>query len=73
MVSESETEPELAAFSENVPVQGPPSPPNFSPQLRPLKVDEGADATFQCSLTGNPRPKVRLCQSTLILHGERFD
>ncbi len=63
-MSESETEPELAAFNENLPSSGPAGPPQFKAQLRDQKLNEGSDAILQCSLSGNPRPRV-----SSIIHG----
>ncbi|VDD90655.1 unnamed protein product [Enterobius vermicularis] len=53
-VSESETEPELAAIDpRNVG-----TPPILQTPLKGLRLTEGTDAILQCSVVGNPKPTI---------------
>ncbi len=53
-VSESETEPELAALD----ARAPGSAPLVRTGLRGLRLTEGTDAILQASIVGNPKPRV---------------
>ncbi|VDK72601.1 unnamed protein product [Litomosoides sigmodontis] len=53
-LSESETEAELASIE----FRGFGGPPRMQTPLKGLRLTEGTDALLQCSITGNPKPKV---------------
>ncbi|KAL3986033.1 Immunoglobulin I-set domain family protein [Acanthocheilonema viteae] len=53
-LSESETEAELASIDS----RGFGGPPRMQTPLKGLRLTEGTDALLQCSITGNPKPKI---------------
>uniref|UniRef100_A0A0R3RRM2 Ig-like domain-containing protein n=1 Tax=Elaeophora elaphi TaxID=1147741 RepID=A0A0R3RRM2_9BILA len=53
-LSESETEAELASIDS----RGFGGPPQMQIPLKGLRLTEGTDALLQCSITGNPKPKI---------------
>ena len=48
------------AFEETVPLMQC-CPPKFEQKLNNFQLMEGSDATFVCKVSGNPKPKVRVC------------
>lgn len=57
-VSESETEPELAALDARTPG----GRPIVRTALRGLRLTEGTDAILQANIVGNPKPQVSIFQ-----------
>lgn len=55
-LSESETEAELASIES----RGFHRPPEIQIPLKGLRLTEGTDGLLQCTITGNPKPKVPL-------------
>lgn len=55
-ISESETEPELAAIDLHKIC----TPPVIQSPLRGLRLTEGTDAILQCTVIGYPKPRVKL-------------
>lgn len=61
VISESETEPELANLHLNIQRRdfiGVQTAPTFKTGLRNLKLTEGTDAILECQVVGNPKPQV---------------
>ncbi|CAD6198030.1 unnamed protein product [Caenorhabditis auriculariae] len=54
-ISESETEPELAALDAK---SGPGAKPIVRTPLRGLRLTEGTDAILQANIVGNPKPRI---------------
>ncbi|CAI4222563.1 unnamed protein product [Auanema sp. JU1783] len=69
-ISESETEPELAALD----TKGPGGKPIVRTALRGLRLTEGTDAVLQANIVGNPKPRIfwRYNGNPLQLHGTRM-
>ncbi|VDN08320.1 unnamed protein product [Thelazia callipaeda] len=63
-LSESETEAELASINS----RGIGGPPRIQAPLNDLRLTEGTDAILQCTITGNPKPKI-----TWLKNGEVID
>uniref|UniRef100_A0A0N5ALN4 Immunoglobulin I-set domain protein n=1 Tax=Syphacia muris TaxID=451379 RepID=A0A0N5ALN4_9BILA len=62
-VSESETEPELAAVdSRNIG-----RPPILQTPLKGLRLTEGTDAILQCSIVGNPKPTIEWLKNGKVI------
>ncbi|CAJ0586229.1 unnamed protein product, partial [Mesorhabditis spiculigera] len=70
-VSESETEPELAALD---PRGAPGTRPLLRTPLRGLRLTEGTDAILQASIVGNPKPKIAWYKNgqALVISGPRM-
>uniref|UniRef100_A0A914EJ73 Ig-like domain-containing protein n=1 Tax=Acrobeloides nanus TaxID=290746 RepID=A0A914EJ73_9BILA len=62
IISESETEPELAGLNNRG------TGPIIRTELRGLRLTEGTDAILQCNVMGNPKPRIAWLKNGIALN-----